>query len=158
MFRKTVLVCLVFLLPAGFCSSQAFIKTTDLFKRQESAGKLNIIQDQAIDTLLSRYIISGKKQRTMDGNQGMPGFRIQIYYSSVRNAREESARTRAEFISKFPDIISYVEYREPGWFMVRVGDYRSRVECYKDLMMIKKTFIDAYPVPTVINFPDQIKK
>ena len=158
MLRKTVLICLTSILAAGICQAQPFIKTSDLFKHQDNAGKLNIIQDQAIDTLLSRYILSGEKQKTLDGSQGMPGFRIQIYYSSVRNAREESAKTRAEFINKFPDIVSYVEYREPGWFMVRAGDYRSRIECYSDLMMIKKVFADAYPVPTVINFPDLIKK
>jgi SPOR domain len=146
------------LLTAGLCSSQTFVRTADLFKRAEPTGKLNIIQNQAIDTLLSRYILSGKKERTMDGSQGMQGFRIQIYYSSVRNAREESAKARAEFINKFPDIVSYAEYREPGWFMVRAGDYRSKTECYKDLLMVRKEFPNAYPVPAVINFPDLIRK
>ncbi|MGD0342687.1 MAG: hypothetical protein ABSA76_13375 [Bacteroidales bacterium] len=143
---------------AGFCLSQPFTKTADIFRRNETAGKLNIIQNQAVDTLLSRYILSSKKQITMDGSQGMQGFRIQIYLSSVRNAREESAKARAEFINKFPDIISYAEYREPGWFMVRAGDYRSKTECYKDLLMIRRVFPNAYPVPAVINFPDLIKK
>jgi len=83
----------------------------------------------------------------------MQGFRIQIYYSSVRNAREESAKVRADFINKFPDMISYAQYQEPGWFMVRVGNYRTKTECYKDLLLIREEFPNAYPVPTVINFP-----
>ena len=37
----------------------------------------------------------------------MDGFRIQIYNSPNRNAREESGKVRAEFMSKFPDIVSY---------------------------------------------------
>lgn len=88
----------------------------------------------------------------------MPGYRIQIYRSSVRNAREESAKAIAEFINRFPDIRSYTQYQEPGYFMVRVGDYRTKLEGYKDLIMVRKEFPDAYPVPTTINYPDLHKK
>jgi hypothetical protein len=95
--------------------------------------------------------------KTMDGSQGMQGFRIQIYYSSVRNAAEESAKAAQKFYDKFPDISCYTEFQKPGWYMVRAGNYRSKVECYKDLKLIKKVFADAYPVPAVINFPDLIK-
>ena len=160
MFRKILLLFITSLLTAGFCTSQPFIKTADLFKRTEPVGRLNIIQNQAIDTLLSRYILAGKKQRTMDGVQGMEGFRIQIYYSSVRNASEESAKAAQKFYDKFPDINikCYTEFQKPGWYMVRAGDYRSKIECYKDLLMIRKEFPNAYPVPAVINFPDLIKK
>jgi hypothetical protein len=153
-----VLTGLLLILTTGFSSAQAFIKTSDLFERSGAVGKLTIIQDSAVDTLISRYIISKNKIRTREGNQGIWGVRIQIYYSSVRAAREESAKIRADFISKFPDIVSYAEYEEPGWFMVRVGDYRTRAEGYKDLLMIRKGFPNAYLVPSVINYPDLIKK
>lgn len=140
---------------AGLCSAQAFIKTTDIFKRPEhSAGTLVINQDPAIDTLLSRYILASGKNRTIEGTQGMEGFRIQIYYSSVRQAREESAKARAEFIAKFPDIVSYAQYQEPGYFMVRAGNFRTRIEGHKYLVMVRKEFPNAYLVPAIINFPD----
>ena len=156
MIRKIALFTLLILLQEGLCKSQAFIKTTDLFSRPDyESGELRIYQDLALDSLISRYIISSKQNLTHEGYQGMEGIRIQIYYSSVRNAREESARVRAEFINKFPDIISYAEYREPGYFMVRVGNYRTRTEGFKDLMRIRKEFPDAYFVPTIITFPDQ---
>ena len=152
MVRKIFLL-LVFLVPAaGWSFSQGFITTSELFKKQ-SGRNLNIIQDRAVDSLISRYIISNRKIRTTEGTQGMHGFRIQIYYSSVRNAREESAKVRADFINKFPDMISYAQYQEPGWFLVRVGNYRTKTECYKDLLLIREEFPNAYPVPAVINFP-----
>lgn len=88
----------------------------------------------------------------------MPGYRIQIYYSSVRNAREESAKAIANFINEFPDIKPYTQYQEPGYFMVRVGDYRTKIEGYKDLIIIRKEYPNAYPVPSIIAFPDQRKK
>lgn len=161
MVKKIFLVLVMLFFTVNFCRSQAFIRTADLLRRSErgaGTGSLNIIQDQAIDTLLSRYILSNKKLRTIEGTQGIQGFRIQIYYSSVRNAREESARARADFINKFPDIISYAQYQEPGYFMVRAGNYRSKAEGYKDLLAVRREFPDAYLVPAVINYPGLIKK
>lgn len=157
MIRKTILFLFVLALFTDLCNSQALITTADLFKRTDEAGSLNIMQSRGIDTLITRYILYNKKLRTAEG-QGMPGYRIQIYRSSVRNAREESAKAIAEFINRFPDIRSYTQYQEPGYFMVRVGDYRTKLEGYKDLLMVRKEFPDAYPVPTTINYPDQHKK
>ena len=158
MGRNFYLLSVVFLLITELCSSQAFIKTADLFRRDDiRSGQLNIFQDKAIDTLMTRYILANNKLIT-DGQQGMQGFRIQIYYSSVRNAREESAKTQAKFIELFPEIPSYPDYQEPGWFIVRVGDYRTTIECYKDLIIIRKELPNAYWIPTVIKFPDQVKK
>jgi hypothetical protein len=156
MIRKIFLLVVLLVLTAVCCFSQAFINTGDLFKRQ-NAGNLGIIQDQAIDSIISRYIVSSRKVKTSEGTHGMQGFRIQIYSSPNRNAVTESAKAYAEFINIFPDIDAYTEFMKPGWYMVRVGNYRSKTECYKDLMLIEKEFPDAYPVPTVIIFPDQIK-
>ncbi len=158
MVRKIILLIIVIILQNGLCNSQAFIKTSDLFRRpHDEGGELKINQDPALDSLLSRYILASRQKRTQEGSQGMEGFRIQIYYSSVRNAREESARVRAEFINKFPNIVSYAQYREPGYYMVRAGDYRTRTEGFKDLLMVRKVFPDAYFVPTIINFPNRSK-
>jgi hypothetical protein len=161
MVKKIFLVLVILFFTDDFCRSQAFVRTADLLRRPDrgtGTGTLNIIQDQAIDTLMSRYILSNKKLRTIEGTQGIQGFRIQIYYSSVRNAREESARARADFINKFPDIISYAQYQEPGYFMVRAGNYRSKAEGYKDLLAVRKEFPNAYLVPAVINYPGLINK
>ncbi len=138
--------------------AQGYIKTSDLFRRQNEnyrTGRLTINQDVRIDSLISRYIIGNSKIKTNpDRLQGMPGFRIQIYSNSVRSAREESAKAKAKFLSKFPDIPVYAQFQDPGYFMIRVGDYRTKIELFKDLVMIRKEFPNAYQVPDVINFPD----
>ena len=155
MIRNILTILILLLATAGFCRSQGSLKTVDLMKRpdEKSCGTLTIVQDRGIDSLINRYILASGKLRTMEGSRGIPGFRIQIYYISVRNAREESAKARAEFINKFPDIVSYVQYQEPGYFMIRAGDYRTKTELYKDLMAIRKVFPNAYHVPAVINYP-----
>jgi hypothetical protein len=156
MIRKnlTVLFLLLFVQKA---SSQAYIRTSDLFARSgETAGvgNLKIVQDPSIDTLISRYILANQNVYRDYGRYGMEGFRIQIYSSSNRNAREESNKARAAFISRFPEIPSYPLYAEPGYFKIRVGDFRTKTEATKLFLKISKEFPDAYIVPDIINFPD----
>lgn len=157
MIRMNLLVLLLFFLRAGILSAQPLIKTSDLFQRDDKGrrtGELIIDQDPSLDTLISRYILANKKLYEVNNHFGMEGYRIQIYASNNRNAREESNKTRAEFMSKFPDIISYPLYAEPGYFKVRVGDFRSKIEATKLFQVISKEFPGAYIVPDVINFPD----
>ena len=93
----------------------------------------------------------------------MEGFRIQIYNSSNRNAREESGKVRAEFLNKFPeseypDIKSYTQFAQPGYYKIRVGNFRTKTEATKLFLLISKEFPNAYLVPDIINFPDLNKK
>lgn len=157
MIRNLFTFFIILLFSAGITAAQAFVSTSDLFKRTDGnyrTGQLRITQDHALDTLITRYILASESNITSEGTRGMDGYRIQIYYSSVRTAREEASRARAEFLSKFPEIKSYEEYAEPGYFMVRAGDYRTKAQGYKYLLLIRKEFPNAYFVPTVINFPD----
>jgi hypothetical protein len=129
--------------------------TSDIMRRNDEnsrMGKLVIEQDPRVDTLISRYILYNRRLN------GMNGFRIQIFNSSEKNAREASGKVRAEFMSKFPDIISYASFDRPGYYKIRVGDYRTRIEGTKYLLLVRKVFPDAYLVPDIINFPDLNKK
>jgi hypothetical protein len=152
MLKRAFLVISVLIIIGNTSEAQVFIKTSDLFpvnKPDSKAGELNIIQGKSADTLMSRYILAN---RFLNG--GMPGFRIQIYRGSGRTAREESNKVRADFIGIYPDIASYAEYADPGWFLVRVGDFRTKMEGTKTLYLIRKKYPNAYIVPDVINFPD----
>lgn len=157
MVRRILLILIITSFAAGFCNAQAFIRTAELFSRPGSRGSLNIDQSSSIDTLLSRYIISKKSIKTSDGNQAIIGVRIQIYQSSVRSAREEANKVMLQFLNDYGDMKAYVQYQDPGWYKVRVGNYRNQTEAYKDLMMIRKQYPSAYAVQDKIPFPDQIK-
>ncbi|MDP4223047.1 MAG: hypothetical protein Q8868_07025 [Bacteroidota bacterium] len=135
--------------------AQVAFATADLMHRNDNnsrEGKVIIEQDPRIDSLLNRNILYNKRLN------GMEGFRIQVFNSSDKNAREASGKVRAEFISKFPDIVSYASFERPGYYKIRAGDYRTRVEGTKYLLMVRKVFPDAYLVPDIINFPDLNKK
>jgi hypothetical protein len=165
MIRKLVLMVVIL----GFSTlarSQSVVSSTELFKRTDTnagTGQLNIIQDPAIDTLISRYILANKNMEERIGYSGMEGFRIQIYSSSSRNAKEESSKVNAEFLSKFPeseypDLKSYAQFAQPAYYKIRVGDFRTKTEATRLFLLISKVFPNAYLVPDIINFPEQNKK
>jgi len=150
----------------GFSStivrSQTYVSTADLFKKNYSdagSGKLNIIQNPALDTLLNRYILGFRNQEAK--NPGMEGFRIQIYRKNIRNAREESNAILALFMSRFPDITTHQLFQDPGYFIIRVGDFRTKAEATRLFVLISKDkeFKDAaYIVPDIIDYPDKNTK
>ena len=161
MIRKLFLLFVVLCFSTMIVRSQFYVKTSDLFSANNDnphMGKLNIIQDPALDTLISRYILGYINLEQKNGYEGMEGYRIQIYNSSSRNAREESGKVRAEFINKFPDIVSNLLFAEPGYYKIRVGDFRTKTEATRFFLLISKVFPDAYIVPDIINFPDQNNK
>jgi len=152
MIKRALFLILLLIIFTAICGAQGFIRTSDLFPRhidRYGAGTLSIVQNSSIDTLISRHILANKKLN------GMAGFRIQIYNSNNRNAREESNKINAEFLSKFPDIPSEIEFEDPGYFKVRAGNYRTKFEGTKYLNMVRRVFPDAYLVPSFIDFPDE---
>jgi len=129
-----------------------FLKASDIFPpeiKTQKAGVLNIYHEARIDTVLSRYLLSNKLLKG-----GIEGYRIQIYRSAARNAREIANKIKTDFMIDFPDIQSYVEYEKPGYFIVRVGDFRTKMEGTKALYMIRRKYPGAYMIPCIINVPD----
>ena len=166
MIRRLFLIVVILGFSILIARSQSVVATSDLFKRADEnsvSGKLNIIQDPALDTLMNRYIQGYKNIEEKNGYSGMEGFRIQIYSSSNRNAKEESGKVNAEFLSKFPEsqypeLKSYTQFAQPAYYKIRVGDFRTKTEATRLFLLISKAFPDAYIVPDIINFPDQNNK
>lgn len=140
---KSFLLFLGFMSVLPFCSAQEFFQTAALFAKpspDNNAGSLNIIQDPAVDTLISRYVMTNKNIG------GMVRFRIQIFRSGERNAQEEANKVNARFMTEYPEIHSSPLFEKPNWFLVRVGNYRSKVEGTKQLFLIRRKFPNAYLV------------
>lgn len=81
--------------------------------------------------------------------QSMPGFRIQIYFGSLRSKANE---LRAKFAARFPELNPVVSYHQPN-FKVRAGDFRTRMEAQSKLEIIEKEFPGAFVVPDEIRLP-----
>ncbi|MDZ7737982.1 MAG: hypothetical protein U5K32_02720 [Bacteroidales bacterium] len=143
----------IFLLALLSCGiglqAQKLIKVENLInKGSYGSGEVEINQDIRVDSLVSRHIMANAK------TGGINGYRIQIYRGSGRNAREKANEAKAEFISSFPDIPSYLKFDLPNYFKVRAGNYRTKHDAYADFLMVKEDFPNAYLVTDVIAYPD----
>ncbi len=108
-----------------------------------------VSQDEQIQLLMDVH------QKLIKRQQGIPGFRVQIFMDSGTQARLRTQRARAEFESKYPDINAYITYDEPN-FKLRVGDFRTRLDARRFIEYISEDYPreSVYIVLDTINFPD----
>ncbi|HXH19860.1 MAG TPA: SPOR domain-containing protein [Chitinophagales bacterium] len=99
-----------------------------------SQSTIEIIRDPRVDTLVSRYAAVHRRKASIDG------FRIQIAAGSNRT---NIYKVKSEFNRAFPKIKQYLIYQAPN-FKLRVGNYRTRLEAYKDLQEILPVFNGAF--------------
>ena len=77
----------------------------------------------------------------------MHGYRIQIYFGSIRQKGEE---VKLDFTGKYPSIPAYFSYQQPN-YKVRVGDFRTRFEAQKFMSELEGKY------PTLFIVPDEVK-
>ena len=79
------------------------------------------------------------------------GYRIQIAAYSGVNSKSQAEYAKNSFNNLFPYTKAYLIYNEP-YFKVRVGNYFTRLQAYRDLETIKLTYPSAYIVPDKISY------
>lgn len=133
---------IIFCLIYSFHSANGQSLTADDSTRKE--GKIRIIKDSKIDTLLSRQNVINQDKQTM------AGYRIQIYFGSDRST---AYFVKTEFLQKYPDIQVYLLYQHPN-FKIRAGDFRTRMEAHKLYLQLLGQFETVFIVPDEISFPE----
>jgi len=137
------------------CTGQAFIKTSDLFPETveiKGSGTLKIFQDPAIDTLISRHILSNKYPKESNG------YRINIYLGRMKNARYEANEIAAQFMAQYPKVPSYIDFQPPNVFFVTVGNFRTKIEGTKLFIEIQKKYPGAFLTKHFIDYSDLNKE
>jgi hypothetical protein len=127
---RKILTILLFLLAGGITMAQSRVRY-DI-----EPGIVKIQED---------YIYNWRKVGEING------YRIQIAAYSGVNSKSQAEYARNSFNSLFPYTQSYLIYNEP-YFKVRVGNYYTRLQAYKDLETIRETYPSAYIVPDKINY------
>jgi hypothetical protein len=79
------------------------------------------------------------------------GYRLQLFFSSGSNSREQANRVRGEFISRYPKMSVYVVFKEPN-FQVLAGDFRTRAEAVGFLREIEAQFPQSFVVKDEIAY------
>ena len=70
------------------------------------------------------------------------GYRIQLY----NGFEVEAKKIRAEFRIQYPEVKTYLVYRQPEW-KIQVGSYKTKLEADRALLVIKKKFSSAIVIP-----------
>lgn len=111
-----------------------------------SFAQVTVVADPAIDLLVEKHIKANSE------GKGFPGFRVQIFSDSGNGARERANEKRSSFVSKYPDVPAYLDFNNPN-FIVRVGDFRTKLEARKFLNSINVEFPYAFVRKDMIQPP-----
>ena len=118
--KKTVIIsCLFFV---GFLTSQTIYS-----------------QSKKSDSTLINELIS--KKRSFNKEFGY-GFRIQLY----NGFETEAKKTETKFKINFPEIKTYLLYRQPEW-KIQVGFYKTKLEADRALLDLKRKYRSAIVIP-----------
>lgn len=114
----------------------------------ENGGNVHLSCSPAIDNLLHLHINQNKR------NESFSGYRIQIFSrSSYGSDMAKLKQMRDDFEKAFPDIPAYLKYFDPD-FKIRIGNFRTKLECIPTLHRIRKLYPSSYPVKTEITLEE----
>jgi len=165
--RLVVLVCVVFFSVANvigenLCGEKELVNIEsdslvfgtlfeELSFENEKGGKVTFTNDERIKQLIELH------RKLSFSKKGFSGYRIQIYSeSSVDTDIKNSEQYKVTFEQEFPGVKVYLKYFDPD-FKIRVGNFRSKLECMSFLKRIKSKYTNSYPVKTFIYY-NELKK
>lgn len=159
--NKMKMIRSLFIILAGlFISHQALAQVT-FPGRQESPAdnspavasgpgtllnRINVNQDARLEKMVKWHADNNNKRN------GISGYRVEIFFSSSFNAKDQALNKKKEFLSRYGEYNVHVKYTAPN-FRVRVGDFRTKNEALKLLRRIQKDYPGAFIVPDNIDFP-----
>lgn len=120
------------------CASFAFAQTT---------GKVTVIKDPLIDSIIARRIALNKGVSANGTSILVYGYRVQVFFGADRR---EAYDQQAKFKDLYPNLNTYLSYTQPN-YKVRVGDFRSRAEAQKLLNDLRSVFSTLFIFSEIIN-------
>ncbi|MCF8364536.1 MAG: SPOR domain-containing protein [Bacteroidales bacterium] len=114
---------------------------------RRAAGKVEIIQDSRIDSIVKMHIAYNKSQ------EGIIGYRVQIFFDAGNNSLKKAEAEAAHYHTLFPTDTAYISFTEP-YYKVRVGDFRTKLEAEGYKHKILKDYPNAFVIQDFIRFPE----
>jgi hypothetical protein len=110
-------------------------------------GNVEIICDPAVSRLVEAHI------RFNEGLDGIPGYRIQVFFDSGNNSKTKGQTFYESFAAKYPGVSAYLTFKAPN-YKVRVGDFRTRLDAVRFLRQILPEYPGAYVIADQIKLPN----
>jgi hypothetical protein len=128
-----------------FLSFVIFVLLCNVLAFSQS-GQVVIYKDYRIDTLVFKHKEYNKVQNSI------PGFRIQINSFTGNSSRNNAIDSQSKFIANYADAKVYVVFQSP-YYVVRVGNFRTKLEAEAYRQKIKGNYPEAYIVKDNIELP-----
>jgi hypothetical protein len=132
-----------YFLPCFFTAYSFSASGQDTVTKYNADSTVVIIQDARLDGMVKRQKNANLAKQTM------PGYRIQIYFGSVR---QKATDIKLDFTDKHNDVATYLTYQQPN-FKVRVGDFRTRLEAQRFLKSMEGEYTTMFIVPDEVKLP-----
>ena len=98
--------------------------------------------NQTVTQLKVKQLVEKKAEYNRLTNSEIDGYRIKIHFSSNRDAAKS---VRSKFSAKFSDYAIYEDYQQP-YFVVMIGDFKSKLEAFESLKKIQPEFPESFIV------------
>ncbi len=109
-------------------------------------AQVEVIADGRLQTILEKHVQYNRMAKTIKG------FRIKVATFTEEGAKTKAFSLKNDLMEIFPDQRTYVIFDEP-YFIVKIGDYPSRLDAYATLMQIKPQIKTALIIQDYINTP-----
>lgn len=144
--KALILFLLIVFIPQGVWS-----QVNSIFDEVEYAenteGKVRIVQDESIKTLVEKHQWAKSKYK------GITGYQIRIFSNSGPSAKAEFDKTMARFSYLYDTIPIYPKFVHLN-YKIYVGDFRTESEALKFRKQIEHQFRGAFIAPpSKINYP-----
>ena len=129
--RHSLVLLLSVTVLSGSLVAQERTQEQDIFTHittQSIGGQVTITQPNWLRSVV------GKSFHAPSGI--ITGYRIQVYTSNMRGAKQEAYRLASQLRGAAPELSSYVTYRAPFW-RLSLGDYASRHEAQQQLNALR---------------------
>lgn len=123
----------VFVLPC-FCS---FVS---------AQGSVKVVADERMQFLLNKHIEFNVQARTVQG------YRVRVAAFSGTGAKDKAFELKETLLGQNQSLQAYVIYDDPN-FIVKWGDFISRLDAYAAFETIKSLYPDASIVRDDVNLP-----
>ena len=148
MNKSKFLIIIILLLSLNVSAQQLTLKMgeNDLFTSQnndKNFGTIYIIQDAALNELVNKHSFLNKNLTYT------PGYRLQVFFSSARSARQEAERIQKRFKLGSYNLSVYLEYKAPFW-KVKLGDFKTKNEALRAKKKLAKDFPNSWIIKEMV--------
>ena len=131
--RHSLVLLLSVTVLSGSLVAQERTQEQDIFAQitaQSSGGNVTITQPNWLRNLVGKTTFHTARSSVR------MGYRIQVYTSNMRGAKQEAYRLASQVRGAAPELSAYVTYSAPFW-RLSVGDYGSRQEAQQQLNALR---------------------